>query len=1588
MATEKELRDLLIKQYITSIAGGAIPVEDVARRTAREKTLLYTPPDALSPAVDNSRKTSVSPRRGSVSGRLRLLGEIAKALAVGAGKGIEETVTAVGALGSHMGAAPGGYEYIKKAWDEKRRLDEAYERRFSKPTLEKSKNKAASKVAYEIGEWAAPTAAASVLGGPLTGLVSKGVSAAPAAARILANTAAKAAVEAPVATAIVNAGKPKEERTSIPESMAYWAGGELLGLALGKAGKAAVSRIAKLDNPTINQIKKTLSRITGKDYREFRDRMAELSKQQQLPAAEPKAALPPPKELAKLPPADIITAEGAVRPELAASGKELSERELAEKFGLGWPLNTQDKARLTFYKIVEDLRPAVKKRFDELIDAEHKERTETLKNLFSIPDPVVQKKALVDYVHEGLGGSVSKETINSYSIPKLKQVAVNLPSKVESTPVWDVLKEEAEKHFGVDLDDVYKTATDPEHARWKDIVGLGEYRGETPVSQPAKHTEGELAAAANILKNYKKMDIKRVKAVWDAYPELHEQMPEVGKWLTKTPTLAKGRSGVDSVLAKLGSAGAAGAEKILKSYDKTKPQVVKLVWDLFPELHEKYPGVGKWLNEKQVGYTTKTLNSIKNAWESNPVHKEKLPQIGKLLEENGIAQEPTPVKPELQVADTAVTQAADNAAAQQVADTTAAQIADTGAVDTGEAPVADAGTTPVKDQTAKKLKGINRLRYELAGLKRVKAAEYDKDAVPKSSAEKPKYKVRFRPITEITADKGSLTSKEMELLSNKPIIDGKDRNMTLREALKDIDDRAASLNQRIKHLKVQYNGLNNLPEEARAQYNKYVERLTDLDRRRENIRALIEEDISASSAKGAKSDIKPPENAKLAAPDEEIVLDRTGEAVVSMYGKSLSGREHPLDLVDEAVPKDTERMLKRDPTVVGKYLGVAEDVFGKEITTAAQNALRKQHVFLSHYEKKLYEIFKPLLKKKDKTVLTRVTLLLEGKDVPAATKTERQVAKELRAWYNELFEKEFFAGNPEKFLKDYAPRIRQYGSVLKAFKGMSVPEELKFFAELERKAGDIVFPMEDNALTAALAYLRLGARKKFLQPFIDETQHLRSVMSPIRKGMFDDYVKGLLFRPTDEEIIMNGMINNVLEKIYKDIPSAYRRRWTNQVANLMTHFGYMGALAGNFYTSIKNLTQAALGLFTISSSPIENIKYANLAIRALATKEGREALKYCTVYDMRQFLEGVEDAALKGRLAKALKTAEKAGLWSLEKTDQLNIAVSYLGKLLYEMDHGASFAKAVKLANDHAGLTQFRYGTAHSPALFRSPYGRVLGMLMSWPINYCRMLYKLGAEKQAAKILYSFLGVLGAGYVLEKATGLDMSSTNPVQNIASNPVAAYLTGSKSIPVSVIYDALNWTVKTGNMILTGDPTGVKEAQRAAIRSLSMMVPFSVAAQRVYRAVQTAINDGYIYGPDGELIDVANAVTLPDGSQLRPGGMARVIPEELRMAVGTTVESKMRRNVQKAIQKEKALRALAQERAYRIMTGQESGDLYAVQREIMEHGGAPYEADDALRRLMLQRYSTGTQRHAVGLTKGFTVDDEEVKRRELLHSLLGI
>lgn len=813
----------------------------------------------------------------------------------------------------------------------------------------------------------------------------------------------------------------------------------------------------------------------------------------------------------------------------------------------------------------------------------------------------------------------------------------------------------------------------------------------------------------------------------------------------------------------------------------------------------------------------------------------------------------------------------------------------------------------------------------------------------------------FTPIQDVSADRGSVPEHIMRKLPD-----------DVRRNLEKIDTEAVVQIDRIREYMVRRGSRAEMNEAQKQVFDGMIEELSAIGERRETWREAVDTEMGdIAKHKYSRSILNDLIKSK---PISDLVpeLGRDGSTITYGYVSPVTGKTTRVDPVPEMTKLD-ESILRSPVGWYARKFGVIRDVFGNAIATRLRNGLMLTQNFERDYQERLYKIVKPIIKNTD--ALERVTYLLEGKSVRGATEADKQVAAGLREWYNHLFEQ--FGIDAKRFLENYAPRIRKYGSITDAF-GAKPPKELSFFAELERKAADILFPRETNALTAANTYLRLGARKKFIQPAFDVVdQYMRQrvigagtpkarlsskagvkIMHEDRAAMLQELKNNMLHRPVWEERLIQGMADSVTLALKKELGPKHKSL-ANELSAFATHAIYINTLGFNVMTVAKQLTQQVLAIGTLTGNPATGLKYWGKAVKALKTKRGHDVLKYCTVLQNRVYQEGIKDQSK--ILMGARKALEDKAFYLFEKADRANVSVSYMMKVLHALENKKPFAEAVQEANVFAGDTQFLYGF-DSPMFYKSSAGRIAGVLTSYPVNFVRLMHKLlvNDPKGVAKVASTLGSLYATMYGLNALTGINFSSETPHGTVGGWLPLSFIFSGRG---SIILDTLRDSYDTLRDKLEGSQKEYEQSLGNLQRDLTTFIPLPmIQLRRVIKALDAAANGGAVYDKDGKL-----SYTMSPG-------------EITRSLFGPTMQAAKRREQHMKIQKAIDTSRITRQKAIDAYLDGNTAEFNKLQHKLKDSGFTPIRKSD-VKQAVEYRGMTAIQRHKRGLPKTYVMDDME-------------
>ncbi len=882
----------------------------------------------------------------------------------------------------------------------------------------------------------------------------------------------------------------------------------------------------------------------------------------------------------------------------------------------------------------------------------------------------------------------------------------------------------------------------------------------------------------------------------------------------------------------------------------------------------------------------------------------------------------------------------------------------------------------------------------------------------------------FKDISEIDGLSRSLSQRNMNKLPVDVQVTLTDKSgeemepRTLTSWLDKIDNDATLANQRIKEMLTRYGSEANMPKDAQGSLEKARQKLATAFSRREALRPAVEQALGEADKRPYSTALSQRMTGRRATrgfqvqdPLKETVKyetdPNTGKPLLGADGKPVElGRYfvNPVTGKDVYLQKNLTptysdvSMLKTEPSIYARVLGVARDVFGEPLVRPIRNALTKMRPFVDQQTGELADIFNPVLKEYKSgtarnSAMQRITYLIEGKDVPTAGAVDQEAATNLRGWYNQMFQN--FGFGSERYLTDYSPRIRQAGGFIDQAFGRQVPQELRFAAEYERKLKVPMLPYGENAMENALSYLRAGSRRAFLQPALDTVEPYVNLMSQGRKDAWKEYTDSVLGRPVWDEKMVQGAINTVAQNMIGDVPESMRGRYAQDISRFVTHIGYLGTMGLNAKTAMLRMLHGLVGVYTLDNNPLVGVEYFGKALQAINTPEGRDALKYCVRLTQRGMYEGFNrlGADTSGTIAgkvlsnKASQALEKIGFAPFDFMDKQSTQINYMMQLLKSLDEGKPYSEAIETANTFTNDTQSLHGVADSAAYSRGPVGRMVGMLMSWPLNFARMLERFGTSPgERVKAVNAFVGMTAACWAASRVTGIDFNLSGPTQTLGR-----LFAPFQSFGTPVVSSVISAGQYLANMNSTDAETRAKY-YRQMMDNFGSFIPFYVEGKRIGTLATAAKHDWNVYNDQGELLYRFGDINVPGEAKPEhapaPGGL---IPEQVRSIVGSTVEQEQRSGVTDAVLKQAAQIAGIRKQIYNIYRGQAKGSIDTLQQKLRAMGGKPMTMSDVKtmdKTRQQEQTMTYAQRTAqVPLRRGGTIQYPS-KAVQVLNQLLGL
>ncbi len=433
-------------------------------------------------------------------------------------------------------------------------------------------------------------------------------------------------------------------------------------------------------------------------------------------------------------------------------------------------------------------------------------------------------------------------------------------------------------------------------------------------------------------------------------------------------------------------------------------------------------------------------------------------------------------------------------------------------------------------------------------------------------------------------------------------------------------------------------------------------------------------------------------------------------------------------------------------------------------------------------------------------------------------------------------------------------------------------------------------------------YVRGMSKKKHFEPVFKD-------FKAAQKNLGIDDTRVQVIRSLEEAIVgVPGDTEKMVDGIVRDFAGALGMntskypRPTAAIGAMLAELQYSSGMGFNPFMPIRNLTQKALALSSITESgnPLEGAYWMGKYKMDKATGRGlaRYLNEFNDVLDNRIYAEGLE-LHMKAGVKVAQKmgfsdvAAAKAGdfqefsMKMFRWSDRSNVEDTFGAAAYYLMQaKKAPLSDAVELARGVTMATQFMYGI-DSPMLYRTPLGKQLGIYQSWPLNWAQMLWEQGTSGQAHRAVstVAFMAVMSE---MLSARGWNFRTISPTETVRGILPIAMLSGEKDFPT---------VLRVGSSVMdymralaSGEDAAMDTALINFQNQAIGLVPFGVVTDRTLKFIDRVRHDWRDYTDPGFMHRQAlNPQTREGTSRLR----TEVGPVESVMGlIGTTTKAAQR------------------------------------------------------------------------------------------------
>ena len=457
--------------------------------------------------------------------------------------------------------------------------------------------------------------------------------------------------------------------------------------------------------------------------------------------------------------------------------------------------------------------------------------------------------------------------------------------------------------------------------------------------------------------------------------------------------------------------------------------------------------------------------------------------------------------------------------------------------------------------------------------------------------------------------------------------------------------------------------------------------------------------------------------------------------------------------------------------------------------------------------------------------------------------------------------------DPAMYRAAYLPHYR-------TFEGASYKVALKEFQDITRdtktiksvfwanelsRSGDMA-TYDNNFFTAVNRYITGMSKKKHFEPVFDTVNKTlkNTKVDSSRTQVWEQLKRTIQGIPTDMETGFDNAFHNFAVFLGGESDTVMN---TKTIGAMLAELQYSAGMGFNPYMPIRNLTQKALALSSISESgnPIEGLYWMGKFKMAKAAGDP-EAMKWLKLNDIisnRVYTEGLE---LQGngilKVAKIMGMSDMAAsrmddvmvrkaMAMFKWSDVSNVEDTFGAQAMYLNSKGYSLPDILEMSRATTMATQFMYGI-DSPMLYKNPFGKQIGLFQSWPLNWAQMLWEQGTQGNMHRAASTIVTMAVASELLSM-TGISFRSIHPTETVQGILPLKMLEGEQSWPLAFRVTASTLDYMRG--LANGDTDAVDTALNNFLRNAEGLVPFGAVTNRTLKFVDRVRHDWVDYADTG-------------------------------------------------------------------------------------------------------------------------------------------